>query len=68
MYDNSVPYTIGSNFSGFRNLGFPRTWDGVIDEVEMFNRALTQAEINGIYSAAIAGKCRPDSDGDGMRG
>lgn len=66
VYDNSVPYTIGSNFSGFRNLGFSRTWDGVIDEVEIFNRALTQPEINGIYSVASVGKCRPDGDGDGI--
>ena len=66
VYDNSVPYTIGSNFSGFRNLGFPRTWDGVIDEVEMFSRALTPAEINAISLAGSAGKCKPDPDGDGV--
>lgn len=66
VYDNSVPYTIGSNFSGFRALGFSRTWDGVIDEVEIFNRALAASEINAIYSARSAGKCRPDADGDGV--
>lgn len=32
-YDSSVPYTIGSNFSGFRSLGFARTWNGIIDEL-----------------------------------
>jgi hypothetical protein len=32
--------------------------NGVIDEVEIFNRALTQAEIQAIYNAGPAGKCK----------
>ncbi len=35
-----------------------RNFDGLIDEVEIFNRALTQTEIQGIFNADSAGKCR----------
>jgi hypothetical protein len=31
---------------------------GVLDELEIFNRVLTTAELNGIYQAGPAGKCR----------
>jgi hypothetical protein len=34
-------------------------WNGQIDEVELFNRALSQAEIQAIYDAGSAGKCIP---------
>jgi hypothetical protein len=33
-------------------------WLGCIDEVEMFKRALTMAEVQGIFSAGSAGKCK----------
>lgn len=44
---------------------------GLIDEVQIYNRALTPAEIQGIYAAASAGQCQtdppePDGDGDGV--
>ena len=32
-------------------------YNGILDEVEIFNRALSQAEINAIYNAGGAGKC-----------
>jgi hypothetical protein len=53
-----------------RNVVYPLlyVWQGVIDEVELFNRALSQAEIQAIFSADSAGKCKPtcvDNDGDG---
>ncbi len=32
--------------------------DGQLDEIELFNRALSQAEINKIYLAGSAGKCK----------
>jgi hypothetical protein len=32
-------------------------WQGLIDEVEVFNRALSAEEIAAIYSAGSAGKC-----------
>ena len=34
--------------------------DGVLDEIEIFNRALTAAEIQSLYAAGQAGKCKPD--------
>ena len=36
-----------------------RSFDGLIDEVELFNRALTQAEIRAIFDAGSAGKRKP---------
>src|ERR1043166_8194305 len=35
----------------------PRFFPGVIDEVEVFDRALSQPEIQAIYDAGSAGKC-----------
>ena len=45
-----------------------RKFIGLIDEVEVFSRALSATEIQAIYDAGIAGKCKapPDSDGDGV--
>jgi hypothetical protein len=37
-------------------------WNGLIDEVELFNRALSQAEIQAIFDAGSAGKCKPAAD------
>ena len=39
---------------------------GKIDELTVYNRALSAAEIGAIYSAGCAGKCKVDSDGDGL--
>lgn len=45
----------------------PRPFSGLIDEVEIFNRALSPAEINAIYLADGSGKCKAvDTDGDGV--
>ena len=41
-------------------------WAGQIDEVEVFNRALSTSEVQAIYTAGSAGKCKPDADGDGV--
>jgi len=52
------PYwTIGCNPAFARNAGVPRTWNGVIDEVSIYNRALSATEIQAIYQAGSAGKC-----------
>ena len=40
--------------------GFCCHFGGVIDEVEIFNRALTAAEIRAIYKAGGAGKIKPE--------
>ncbi|MBI1969562.1 PQQ-binding-like beta-propeller repeat protein, partial [Candidatus Woesearchaeota archaeon] len=39
---------------------------GIIDEGEVLHRALTSAEIQSIYNADSGGKCKPDSDSDGI--
>jgi hypothetical protein len=33
--------------------------DGLLDEMTLYNRALSQPEIQAIYQAGAAGKCRP---------
>ena len=38
--------------------GIGSFWSGRIDEVEVFNRALSLAEIQAIFNARSAGKCR----------
>jgi hypothetical protein len=39
--------------------GGDRHWTGGLDEVEVFNRALSTNELYTIYSAGTAGKCKP---------
>jgi hypothetical protein len=56
-YGSGVSWSIGSTAAYFRSLGYPRTWNGIIDEVSIYNRALSQAEIQGIVDAAGFGKC-----------
>jgi hypothetical protein len=41
-------------------------FQGLIDEATMYDRALSAAEISAIYLAGSAGKCKVDSDGDGL--
>src|SRR5262249_53016330 len=45
---------------------FPMYFPGIIDEPTIYNRALTATEISAIYSAGCAGKCKVDSDSDGL--
>jgi len=54
-YDASIPWTLGSTAAPIRAVGYPRTFNGVIDEVEIFNRALSAAEIQAVYKP---GKCK----------
>src|SRR2546430_3645223 len=44
------------NIPGFSSSAF---FKGRIDEVEIFNRALSNGEIQSIYDAGSAGKCKP---------
>ena len=42
-------------------------FDGLIDEVQLFDRGLTSAEVLAIYNAGSDGVCKGlDSDGDGL--
>ena len=38
---------------------YPGEFTGRIDEVEIFNRALSATEIQAIFDAGSAGKCKP---------
>jgi hypothetical protein len=58
----SEPVCIGGSDFNCGNYGFP----GLIDEVAIYNRALSDTEISAIYSAGCAGKCKVDTDGDGL--
>jgi len=53
---NTAPLRIGANAPGFPIHFFP----GSLDELEIFNRVLTAAEVNAIYVAGKEGKCRGD--------
>ena len=54
---SALTWTIGSTDLTLR-ASSPRTWNGVIDEVQAFSRALTQTEIQAIYAADSAGECK----------
>lgn len=41
----------------FGNPSFNRNWNGLVDELDVYNRALSEAEIQSIYNAGSAGKC-----------
>ncbi len=55
--DSATPLRIGTYVNGVGQfVGF---WSGMIDEAELFNRALTASEIFAIFSSGSAGKCKP---------
>jgi hypothetical protein len=56
-YNSSVPWAIGANNAPARGVGFPRTWNGVIDEVEIIDHALSASEVAALFAAGSAGKC-----------
>jgi alpha-tubulin suppressor-like RCC1 family protein len=56
---NSPGIGIGNLNDGFNNFPFI----GDIDELALYNRALTAAEVQAIYNAGSAGKCVPTSVG-----
>jgi hypothetical protein len=51
---NSAVMVIGEHSAGLNTY-----FDGVIDELSLYGRALSAAEIQGIYNAGTAGKCAP---------
>lgn len=54
--DTDIPVLIGTIItSGGAPVGH---WPGLIDELEIFDRALSPAEVAGIYNAGAEGKCR----------
>jgi hypothetical protein len=78
IYLNGVPETLsfstyttyGPNDSGIQiGKGDQRYFNGLIDEVSIYNRALTSEEAQSIYNAGSEGICKPectDSDKDGF--
>jgi hypothetical protein len=50
---NTLPVRIGASESGIA------LFDGEIDELTVYNRALTAAEVKAISDAGDAGKCKP---------
>lgn len=64
VYDATVPWTIGSTAGVFRDrpgADYPRTWNGVLDEIGIYDRALSQAEIQSL-SAPVHGLHLASSD------
>lgn len=53
----SYPWAIGTSFILGIGSGF-REWQGVIDEVQAFNRALSASELLAIYKAGSKGECK----------
>jgi uncharacterized protein (TIGR03437 family) len=51
-WSSPVPLTIGGPYVG-------SSFNGAIDEVEVFNRALSATEVGQIYAAGSFGKCKP---------
>jgi hypothetical protein len=61
-YSSNTPWDIGQGGLWADALqNDPRTWNGIIDEVQAFNRALSQPEIQSIFNAGRAGECKPAS-------
>jgi len=53
------PLKIGSRADDTIAMGPDDRFNGLIDEVALYDRALSPAEIKTIFSAGSAGKCRP---------
>jgi hypothetical protein len=51
-------WEIGSTSMIDRSAGFPRTWNGIIDEVQAYSAPLTAAQIESIYKAGSVGVCK----------
>src|SRR5213076_1682392 len=56
IYDSTTPVRIGAYKE---NAGLADFFQGIIDEVELFNRALSADEVQSIYAAGAVGKCLP---------
>lgn len=58
--------TFTTLFGAYQRNGIKEQFfNGLVDEIEFFNRALTASEIQAIFSAGSAGKCK-DADGDSV--
>ena len=62
IYSGTFDVTIGDNNPS----QVRRRLDGIIDEVEIYNRSLTTPEIEDIFNSSTAGKCKPEICGNGV--
>jgi hypothetical protein len=63
LVTSTEPLRLGGSYSGgWGNYKFA----GLIDEPTIYSRALTSTEITALYTAGSAGKCKVDTDGDGL--
>lgn len=53
---NELPFLIGRTEGGSQG---PNFWKGSIDELAVYDRALTATELAAIHAAGSAGKCQP---------
>lgn len=61
IFSTTEPWSIGNNPASIRAQGLSRTWNGIIDELAIYNRALTAAEIQTLRSSALPVPCQPGS-------
>jgi hypothetical protein len=59
-----VPYVtsvwaFGGSDPKIAKLGYPRTFNGIIDEIQAFNVALGSETLLSIFNAGTAGECKP---------
>lgn len=55
---STIAWTVGSSGPAGIAIGYPRTFVGIIDELQAFNRALSQSELQSIFAAGAAGECK----------
>jgi hypothetical protein len=53
----AITYPVGDLFIGSFDAAGSYGWPGVLDEVEIYNRALSADELAAIYHAGALGKC-----------
>ena len=58
LASGSIDPSPGAGVQLGRNIATGALFDGLIDEVEVFNRALGTPEIQAIFNAGMAGKCK----------
>jgi protocatechuate 3,4-dioxygenase beta subunit/uncharacterized protein (DUF2141 family) len=63
---NTAPLRIGLNT--YMQASFSQAFKGILDEIELFKRVLTPEEVQSIYNAGSAGKCKPNSNGGSVSG
>src|SRR5206468_1010895 len=56
-----TPQTSSHFYIGYRSSGTAagNKFNGIIDELSLYNRALNGSEIQSIFAAGSAGKCKP---------